>query len=68
MSHWIFDGRVRQVSFTAHRKALRYRVAQVKNGGMQDNGTLLCRLADLVIIAVITTVDEYLLRSDYSVQ
>lgn len=32
--------------------------------GMKDNKTLLCSLSELVIFAVITIGDEYLLRSD----
>lgn len=43
-------------------------VAKAKNGGVYDNGTLLCPLTDLEIFAVFITVNEILLRYDSSVK
>lgn len=49
---------------TAYRGVLPYILAQAKNGGIYEKDTLLGYLTNLFIIAVIRTVDEYLLRPD----
>lgn len=62
MSHCPIDDKVFQAPRTVQRMLLHYMVAQAKNGGIQVNGTMLYHLADLVLTAIITTGDEYLLR------
>lgn len=56
--HYFSDDKVCQVSHAAHYRIKSFHgVAQAKDGGMYDIGTLFCLLDDLLIFAISTEVD-----------